>query len=109
MLRRLDRFLDRPMKEAMAIRQDRAAQLLAVEDILARQVELLQARGLSSPYLRAFVVARANPLRFRKADRSEPPPYDETVEKLRAAIERFDPGRVKPEDLARTGGIPETE
>jgi len=64
----------------------------------------LKERGLTSPYLRAFVVARINPLRFIKG---QPPSYDELLETMTKRARGMDPARIKSEDLARSGGAPE--
>ena len=105
-VRRIDRFLDEPLAETLPMRERRADSLLALDDAVAAAVEALKARGIQSPYLKNFVVARINPLRFsrKKADDAPPPDFDATVEKLRAAAERFDPSRIEEKDLAGSGG-----
>jgi ParB family chromosome partitioning protein len=67
-------------------------------------VEKLKARGLTSPYLRSFVVARINPLRFIKG---ELPSYDELLQTMTKRARGMDPARIRTEDLARSGGAPE--
>ena len=99
----MEGFLDRPLPEAIEVRKARAAKVLAVDDAVSAAVEALKKRGMVSPYLRAFVVARVNPVRFHKG---EPPPFDASIEKMLAAAKRFDAGKVKETDIARTGGPP---
>ena len=67
-------------------------------------VAALKARGFNSPYLRNFVVARINPLRFIKG---EPPPIDELLPSMTKRRAGMDVGKIKNEDVARTGGAPE--
>ena len=67
-------------------------------------MEKLKERGLTSPYLKAFVVARINPLRFIKGT---PPSFDELMETMTKRARGMDPARIKTEDLARSGGPPE--
>ncbi len=55
----------------------------------------LKERGLTSPYLRSFVVARINPIRWIQG---EPPPAEEVLETMRARAAKFDPGKIKQED-----------
>jgi ParB family chromosome partitioning protein len=105
-LKRVDQFLTQGLKKAMNIRNERAKALLDLDDIVVRQVEALKARGLTSPYLKSFVVARINPLRFRPKD-APPLGYDETLERMRTAAVKFNPGKINVEDLARSGGPPE--
>jgi ParB family chromosome partitioning protein len=69
-------------------------------------VARLKEKGFDSPYLRAFVVARVNPLRFMKG---EPPPFDELMAQMTRRAAGMDPGKVRSEDLARSGGAPESE
>ena len=66
----------------------------------------LRERGLTSPYLRSFVVARINPLRFHKGD---PPSADEVLDTMRTRAAKFNIEKVKQEDVARAGGAPDEE
>jgi ParB family chromosome partitioning protein len=103
-LKKVDQFLDLPLQRAAEERERRAKLVLALDDAVGEAVERLKARGLTSPYLRAFVVARVNPLRFIKG---EPPPFDELLETMTKRARGLDPGKVKSEDLARSGGAPD--
>jgi ParB family transcriptional regulator, chromosome partitioning protein len=69
-LRRLGTFTDDPLRAAIREHEKRAKVLLDLEERVAAAVKKLKERGLVSPYLRAFVVARINPLRWIK---DEPP------------------------------------
>jgi ParB family chromosome partitioning protein len=64
----------------------------------------LKARGFTSPYLRNFIVARTNPLRFIKG---EPPPVDELLATMTKRARGMDASKIKSEDVARSGGPPE--
>lgn len=103
LLRRVEAFLEAPLGEALHLREERAKALLALDDLVGEKVEALKARGLTSPFLRAFVVARINPLRFRSG-KSAALSFDETLAAMRRAIERFDPGRIRQEEIVRAGG-----
>jgi ParB family chromosome partitioning protein len=103
-LRRADRFLDQPLPRALAEREALAERLLALDDAVVAAVAALKERGLESPYLKAFVVARLNPLRFRPGD---PPPLPEVLERMQGSASRFDPDKIKPAQVARAGGPPE--
>ncbi len=63
-VKRIDGFLDEPLAEALAVREERADAVLKLDDAVSAVVERLKARGLTSPYLKAFVVSRINYLRF---------------------------------------------
>ncbi len=107
-LKRADQFLSQPLSQALTLRRQRAEALLAIDDLVTAKVERLRARGFSSPYLKNFVVARINPIRFQKKG-SEPPPFEEALERMRKSAEKFDPERVRPDDLSRLGGAPGEE
>jgi ParB family chromosome partitioning protein len=104
LLKRIDGFLSRPLQKALATRAERAERLLELEEAVAAAMKTLKERGFDSPYLRAFVVARINPLRFQKAAN---PDFDETIQKMLASAKKFRAESVKPEQLARAAGAPE--
>ncbi len=106
LLKRVDQFLKRPLRAALEVRQERARVLLKLDDLVAQKVEALKARGLTSPYLKSFVVARINPIRFRPKD-APPLGFDEVVERMTDAAAKFNPDKIKMEDLARSGGAPD--
>jgi ParB family chromosome partitioning protein len=103
-LRRADRWLPGRLTDALAVRRARAALLLEYDDAVTAAVAALKARGFSSPYLRNFVVARTNPLRFLKG---EPPPLEELLPSMAKRARGIDASKIKSEDLARAGGAPE--
>lgn len=108
-VKRLEAFTEAPLAEAVAAKRAHAEQLLALDERVTQIVEALKARGLQSPWLRQFVIARLNPLRFAprgkpKDDEPSALDFDATFDKMRRAAERFDASRVDPGDLAHTGG-----
>lgn len=105
-LKRVDAFLAQPLRSALLLRQERAGRVLALDDAIVKQVEALKAQGLTSPYLKSFVVARVNPIRFRAKD-APPLPFDEALDRMAKATETFDPRKIKFDDLARSGGVPD--
>jgi ParB family chromosome partitioning protein len=105
-LRRIDRFLALPLAEAMEVRRERAARLLELNEHVNEAVRTLKERGLESPYLKAFVVARINHLRFVK---DKHPEFDPTIERILGAARRFNPANVRADQVVRSGGAPEPE
>ena len=105
-LRKVDQFLDLKLPEALAERERRAGLLLELDDAVGTAVEKLKERGLTSPYLKAFVVARINPLRFMKGSL---PGFDELLATMTKRARGMDPARVRTEDVARSGGPPDAE
>jgi ParB family chromosome partitioning protein len=106
LLKRVDGFLNKPLDKALGMRRERAETLLKLDDLVVKQAEALKARGLTSPYLKSFVVARINPVRFRPKE-AEPLSFDEALERMTKAAAKFNPDKIKMEDLARSGGAPE--
>jgi len=96
-LRRVESFMDQPLPEALEVRSQRARKLLDLDDLVAEAVAGLKARGFTSPYLKAFVVARLNPLRFRRGAAME---ADAALEAMMKAAERFDAEKIRMTDLA---------
>jgi ParB family chromosome partitioning protein len=103
-LRRIDQFLGAALPKALEIRRERAARVLELEEAVAEAVRGLKNRGFESPYLRAFVVARINPLRFKRGAKAE---FDETIDRMLTAARRFDVAKVKADQVARAAGPPE--
>jgi ParB family chromosome partitioning protein len=102
-LRKVEAFLDEKLSKALAERERRAQVVLAFDDAVGEAVARLKARGFDSPYLKAFVVARVNPLRFMKGGA---PPFDELFAQMTKRARGMDPAKVKGEDVARSGGAP---
>jgi len=105
-LRRADEFLKKSLQAALGIRQDRAKTVMELDDLVVEKVEALKSKGLTSPYLKSFVVARINPIRFRPKD-AAPLSFDEVLDRMTKAAAKLNVDKVKMEDLARSGGAPE--
>jgi len=102
-LKRVEAFLDEPLPAALEIRRSRAERLLELEDVVNDAVTALKDRGLESPYLKAFVIARVNPLRFQRGKTGD---FDDTIEEMLDAARRFDASKVKPAQLVRASAPP---
>jgi ParB family chromosome partitioning protein len=102
-VKRIDGFLDRELQDALPVREERADKLLALDDRVVKVVDKLKERGMQSPYLKSFVIARINFLRFKKGEAFD---FDETVDRMGELADKFNLDNVKREDLARMGGAP---
>ncbi len=96
--RTLTTFLGESFAEALPIRQQQAAVVLELDDAVTTAIEALKAKGLVSPYLRAFVIARINPLRFAKGNEHD---FAATIQKMLTAAKKFDASKISKEDVAR--------
>jgi ParB family chromosome partitioning protein len=106
-LRRTEHFVDTPLKGAIAVHEKLGDLVLDLEAKVSAAVARLKERGLTSPYLRSFVVSRINPLRWIQG---EPPPAETVITQMRDRAAKFNVERVKQEDLARmAGGAPDEE
>jgi len=105
-LKRVDEFLKQPLRAAMTVRQKRAKVVLDLDNVVIRQVEALKTKGMTSPYLKSFVVARVNPIRFRPKE-APPLSFDEALGRMTTAAEKFNPDKIRLDDLAKSGGAPD--
>jgi ParB family chromosome partitioning protein len=103
-LRRVDLWLDEPLSKALPIREKRAGKVEKLDARVSELVEALKAKGFKSPYLKPFVVARVNPLRFMKTY----PPFDEALDDILHRAAKFKVESVKQEDIVATAApLPE--
>ena len=102
-LRRIDDFLDEPLPRALKERTRRAGLVLAIDDHVTAIVGKLKARGFTSPYLRPFVVARINPIRFSTSTEFD---FDEVLGRMQKSAAKFNVEKVRQEDVVRAGGGP---
>ncbi|HXZ58671.1 MAG TPA: ParB N-terminal domain-containing protein [Steroidobacteraceae bacterium] len=102
-LKKVDRFSERGLAASLRQRQDHAARLQEIDARVKSLVAALQARGFRSPYLRNYVVARINPVRFHKAKQgatAPPMPLAEALTRMAAAARTFKLASVSNSDLA---------
>ena len=103
MLKKVDRFTAKPLPAAIREREGYAKRLSEIDAQVKRIVSELQARGMKSPYLRSYVVARINPVRFHKAkpgDRKPAMPIAQALLRMLSAAKKFDLNKVNMSDLA---------
>jgi ParB family chromosome partitioning protein len=102
-LKKVDRFGERTLAVSLREREGHASRLLEIDARAKKIIETLQARGFKSPYLRNYVVARINPVRFHKAkkgDTKPPMPLAQALTRMAAAAKNFKIESVSNRDLA---------
>jgi len=102
-LRKIDRFSDRTLAASLREREGYAARLQAIDAEVKKIIAALSARGFKSPYLRNYVVARINPVRFIKQARglAKPAmPIGPALTRMTAAAKGFKLESVSNADLA---------
>jgi ParB family chromosome partitioning protein len=102
-VRRLTEFSGEPLSKALKVHEKQAELLMELDEKVAEVVKKLKAKGFVSPYLKTFVVARSNPLRFMK----EAPALEDLIKTIRGKVERFNVEKVKQEDIVASGGAPD--
>ena len=106
LLRRVEDFLDERISKAITERERRASKVLAIDDEVGRIVQKLKTKGLTSPYLRPFVVARINPIRFSTSTEFD---FDDVLDRMKKAAGKFNVDKIRQEDVVRAGGGPAEE
>ncbi len=107
-LKKVDRFSERTLSFSLRRREDHAARLQQIEVRVKRIIAGLQARGFKSPYLRNYVVARINPVRFHRVKKGETEPVmaiGEALTRMAAAASKFDLDSVREADLALVAAV----
>jgi ParB family transcriptional regulator, chromosome partitioning protein len=102
-LKKVDRFSERTLAASLREREGFASRLLEIEAQTQRIIQTLQKRGFKSPYLRNYVVARINPVRFhkvKKGDTKPPMPLAQALTRMAAAAKKFNLESVSNADLA---------
>lgn len=107
-LKKVDRFADDTLPKGLQKREGYASRLVEIDAEVKRIVAGLAERGFKSPYLRNYVVARINPVRFHRAKKGDAkPPMTLAAALLRMlqSAKKFDLGTVKSSDLALVAAV----
>ena len=104
-VRRLTEFSGETLSKALKAHEKHSSMLLELDEKVAEVVKKLKAKGFVSPYLKTFVVARSNPLRFMK----EPPELEDLLKTIRGKVERFNVDKIKQSDIVAGGGPPDDD
>lgn len=102
-LKKLDRFSERTLKVSLREREGLAARLLSIDVEVKRIITELGERGFKSPYLRNYVVARINPVRFhrfKKGETAPPMTLPAALTRMSASARKFDAASVREGDVA---------
>jgi ParB family chromosome partitioning protein len=102
-LRRIDQFLDDKLPRALKERVRRGEIILALDDQVGTIVDKLKKRGFTSPYLRPFVIARINPIRFSTSSEFD---FDDVLGRMQKNAAKFNVDKIRQEDVVRAGGGP---
>jgi ParB family transcriptional regulator, chromosome partitioning protein len=104
-LRRLLEFSDESLRKAIKAHEERAEKVFELDDKVSAAVAKLKERGLVSPYLKNFVIARINPLRWIQGDL---PSFDSLMKTMIERAQKFNAEKIQQSDLASAAGSPES-
>jgi len=103
---RTEVFSAEPIQKSLVLRQAHAERLLELDQAVTAAVARLKAAGFTSGYLKPIVVARVNPLRFLKAGKDDArPDFDRTIDRMLEGARKFDPSKVKAQDVAIAAAV----
>src|SRR5262249_62234072 len=94
------------MKKSLALREAHAERLVELAGAVPAAVARLKEAGFTSGYLKPIVVARINPLRFIKAGKDDArPDFDKTIDRMLDGARKFDPSKVRAQDVAIAAAV----
>ena len=103
---RTETFSTEPIAKSLVLREEHADKLIELDVAVSAAVERLKASGFTSGYLKPIVVARCNPLRFVKAGKDDAKPdFDKTIDKMIEGAKKFDPSKIKAQDVAIAAAV----
>ena len=108
LLKKVDRFSEKSLGASLKERGNWAKRFLSIDVDVKRIIAELQERGFRSPYLRNYVVARINPVRFHRAKKGETEPpmtVSAALTRMASSARRFDTQTVRDSDVALVASI----
>lgn len=97
-LRKVDRFLDLPMREAVGERERRAQIIEAIDQLVEPILEALHEKGIRYPFLKQAVLSQVNPIRRKRIVTMS---FDEVMARIREGLARYNVEAVTAEELAQ--------
>jgi ParB family chromosome partitioning protein len=99
-------FSTEPIAQSLKLREAHAEKLLELDAAVAAAVIKLKESGFTSGYLKPIVVARVNPLRFLKPGKEDArPDFDKTIDKMIEGAKKFDPSKIRAQDVAIAAAV----
>ena len=107
-LRKVDRFATGTLPKSLQQREGWAARLAQIDGRVKEIVNELEERGFKSPYLRNYVVARINPVRFHRAKKNAAQPpmaLGAALTRMAASARKFDVSTVRQQELTLVASL----
>ncbi len=108
LLKKVEQWSPKSLPVSLREREGLASRLVEIDAQVKRIVGELQQKGFKSPYLKNYVVARINPVRFhraKKGDTKPPMTLAAALTRMAASARKFDTGSVRPGDLALVAAV----
>ena len=103
---RTETFARVPLRDSLPLREAHAARLLELDEAVTAAVARLKDAGFTTGYLKPIVVARINPLRFVKPGADDArPDFDKTIDRMLDGARKFDPAKVRAQDVAIAAAV----
>ncbi|MEO0112548.1 MAG: ParB/RepB/Spo0J family partition protein [candidate division WOR-3 bacterium] len=97
LLRRIEQFLDKPLKEAYEERKRRAKRITdEVEPLVQDILNKFHERGIKLPFLKQIVVSQNNPYKRKRKGIFD---FDEGINQFIQNLSQYDVSKVKEEEL----------
>ena len=99
-LRKIDDFLEIPIKEAYIEREKRSQVLQEIDEIVRDVVIKLKEKGISHPFVKNFVVSKCNPLKRKRKTELK---YEEAMQKFKENLISLDIDSLTLTELMKEG------
>ncbi|MEM2175679.1 MAG: ParB/RepB/Spo0J family partition protein [Candidatus Micrarchaeia archaeon] len=97
LLRRIEQFLDKPLKDAYQERKRRAKRITQeVEPLIQNTISEFHKRGIKIPFLKSIIISQNNPYKRKRKETFE---FDEGIEQFIKNLSQYDVSKVKEEEL----------
>lgn len=86
-LKKIENFIDSPLKEALKEREKRAELIWKIDQKVRGIIEDLKKKGISHPFLKMMIVSKANPFPKKRIVEAE---YEEALKMFEENLEKID-------------------
>ncbi len=107
-LKKVEQWSARSLAVSLREREGMASRLVIIDREVKRIVRELQDSGFKSPYLKTYVVARINPVRFhraKKGDTKPPMTLAAALTRMTASARKFDTSSVSRGELSLVAAV----
>ncbi|MEO0130260.1 MAG: ParB/RepB/Spo0J family partition protein [candidate division WOR-3 bacterium] len=97
LLRRIEQFLDKPLKDAYEERKRRAKRIKEeLEPLIQNVINQFHKRGIKIPFLKSIIISQNNPYKRKKKEIFD---FDEGINQFIKNLSQYDVSKIKEEEL----------